>query len=187
MGTFARDIASATRTIGDGREPWRVDPLTRKVFVHSLTAWLEANEAERLRCAFEIEDGPFDDGHDLSADGQAVYALLTAPDVGAAEEALQALPANMLERLAALSPIHYLNDLHAPLIVVLHDRGDQVIPVGESRRLVDAFGGYKGMHYTEMQFSHLDPVKGRLPLHRLVWEFGKFVRAIYPLFRETVG
>ena len=49
MWTFARDIASATRSCGDGREPWRVDPLTRKVFVHSLTAWLEPSEAERLR------------------------------------------------------------------------------------------------------------------------------------------
>jgi hypothetical protein len=46
MWTFARDIASATCSCGDGREPWRVDPLTRKVFVHSLTAWLEPGEFE---------------------------------------------------------------------------------------------------------------------------------------------
>ena len=52
-----------------------------------------------------------------------------------------------------LSPMNYLKDIHAPLIVLLHDRGDQVIPVGESRRLYSALAGHAGVHYTEMQFS----------------------------------
>src|SRR6266487_3847313 len=79
MWTFARDIAGATRSGGNGREPWRVDPLTRKVFVHSMTAVLEPGEAERLRSAFATESGHLD-GRGLSTDGQAVYALLAAPD-----------------------------------------------------------------------------------------------------------
>lgn len=54
METFARDIAAPPRSYGllssdNPREPWRVDPLTRKVFVHSLTAWLEPSEAERVQ------------------------------------------------------------------------------------------------------------------------------------------
>ena len=60
MWTFARDIASATRPCGDGREPWQVDPLTRKVFVHSVIALLEPDEAERLRSAFANEGGHLD-------------------------------------------------------------------------------------------------------------------------------
>ncbi len=40
LWTFAQDIASASRSNGACREPWKVDPLTRKVFVHSMTAWL---------------------------------------------------------------------------------------------------------------------------------------------------
>ncbi|HEV7126848.1 MAG TPA: hypothetical protein VGN32_05335, partial [Ktedonobacterales bacterium] len=79
MWTFAQDIASATRPCGDGREPWRVDPLTRKVFVHSLTALLEPGEAEWLRNVFANESGHLD-RRDLSADGQAVYPLFTALD-----------------------------------------------------------------------------------------------------------
>src|SRR5437763_3427008 len=55
MWPFARDIATATRSCGDVREPWRVDPLTRKVFVHSLPALLRLGEAERLRSAFLTE------------------------------------------------------------------------------------------------------------------------------------
>ena len=186
MWTFARDIASATRPCGDGREPWRVDPLTRKVFVHSLTALLEPGEAERLRSAFATESGHLD-GHGLSTDGQAVYALFTAPDEAEAETALHGLPPIMQERLAALSPMKYLKDLHAPLIVLLHDRGDQVIPVDQSRRLRSALAGHAGVHYTEMLFQHLDPVKGKLPLFRLIRELGKFFRAVYPLFRQAVA
>ncbi len=186
MWTFARDIASATRSCGDGCEPWRVDPLTHKVFVHSLIALLEPGEAERLRSALANEEGHLD-SRGLSAEGQAVYALLTARDADDAETALYCLPPIMQERLAALSPLNYLKNLHAPLIVLLHDRGDQVIPVGESRRLRSALGGHAGVHYTEMLFQHLDPVKGKLPLFRLVQQLGKFFLAVYPLFRQAVA
>lgn len=186
MWTLARDIASATRSSEDGREPWRVDPLTRKVFVHSLTALLEEGEAERLRSAFVPEGGHLDNCG-LSADGQAVYSLLTALSEDAAESALHRLPASMQERLAALSPINYLKDIQSPLIVLLHDRGDEVIPVGESRQLRSALVGHAGVHFTEMQFHHLDPVKGKLPVFRLVRELGKFFGAVYPIFRQAVA
>jgi dienelactone hydrolase len=186
MWRFARDISSATRSCGDGRESWLVDPLTRKVFVHSLTALLEGGEAERFRTAFLNQRG-HPDACGLSADGQAVYSLLTARDEDAAEAALRRLPAIMQERLAALSPMNYLKDIQSPLIVLLHDRGDPVIPVGESRHLRSALAGHAGVHYTEMQFQHLDPVKGKLPLFRLVQELGKFFRAVYPIFRQAVA
>ena len=196
MWTLARDIASDTRSGGEGREPWRVDPLTRKVFVHSLAAWLESGEAKRFRSAFVDGDGPFDD-RGLSAEGRAVHALLAAPDEEQAETALHRLPVPMQEHLGALSPMNCLHDIHAPLIVLLHDRGDQVIPVGESRRLFSALDGragagqagpgQAGVQYTEMEFSHLDPVKGKLPLLRLVRELARFFRAVYPMFRQAVG
>jgi hypothetical protein len=186
MWTFARDIASAIRSCENGREPWQVDPLTRKVFVHSLTAVLEPGEAERLRSAFANQDGHVD-SLSLSADGQAVYALLTAQDADDAETALHRLPAAMQERLVALSPMNYLKDIHAALIVLLHDRGDQVIPVGESRRLRSALAGHANVHYTEMLFQHLDPVKGKLPLFLLAQQLGKFFLAVYPIFRQGVA
>src|SRR5207247_415389 len=176
----------ATRSSGDSREPWRVDPLTRKVFVHTLTDMLEPDEADRLRGAFANEGGHLDE-RGLSAGGRAAHARLTAPDEDAAETALQRLPPVMQEHLAALSPMPYLSDIYSPLIVLLHDRGDQVIPVGESRRLRSALAGRAGVHYTEMLFQHLDPVKGKLPLFRLVQQLGKFFLAVYPLFRQAVA
>jgi hypothetical protein len=186
MWTLARDIASAFRSSGDGHEPWRVDPLTRKVFVHSLIALLEPDEAERFQSAFATEGGDLD-SQGFSEAGQAVYALLTAPTADEAETALHRLPTDTQERLVALSPLHYLKDLQAPLIVLLHDRGDQVIPVGESRRLCSALAGHAGVLYTEMLFQHHDPVKGKLPLFPLVRELGKFFLAVYPVFRQTVA
>jgi hypothetical protein len=184
MWTFARDIASSTRTTENGVEPWRVDQLTRKVFVHSLAASLEDREAALLRDAFSAGARSLDTGG-LSPEGKTIYALLTAGDPAQADAALHALPRDMQERLSALSPGNYLQDLHVPVIVLLHDQGDQVIPVGESRRLVAAWGKRAGLHYTEMQFQHLDPVKGKLPLPRLLRELGKFLRAVYPIFGET--
>jgi hypothetical protein len=186
LWTFARDIASATVSCGDRHEPWQVDPLTRKVFIHSVAALLEPGEAERIRNALDNEGGHLA-GHSLSADGQAVYSLLTALDRDDAEIALRRLPPNMQERLDTLSPMNYLKDICAPLIVLLHDRGDQVIPVGESRRLRSSLAGHAGVHYTEMQFQHLDPVKGKLPLFRLVRELYKFFLAVYPMFRQAVA
>lgn len=186
MWTFARDIASATSSCGDERNPWQVDPLTRKVFVQSVTAVLEPGEAELLRSASTDENGQLT-GSSLSADGQAVYSLLTVQNEDDAETALHGLPPIMQNRLTTLSPVNYLKDIRASLIVLLHDQGDQVIPVGESRRLHSALAGHTGIHYTEMQFSHLDPAKGKLPLFSLVREFGKFFVAVYPLFQQAVA
>ncbi len=49
-----------------------------------------------------------------------------------------------------------------------------------------ALAGRPGVHFTEMQFSHLDPAKGKLPLIHLLREFVKFFRAMYPIFRQSV-
>lgn len=240
LWTFARDIASGSTQSGppgeEERSPrptravWKVDPLTRKVFVHSLTAWLEPGEAARLRAEFAEPEAPVGPEHPpgsgipagytppggseppgdramqgqagqpagsavpergpLSEQGQAIHALLNAPDADAAESALRRLPPAEQERLSAISPLAHLAGLRAPRIVLLHDQGDQVIPVGESRQLVAALAGraalagQEGVQYTEMQFSHLDPVKGKLPFFRLLRELGKFFRAVYPIFRQ---
>lgn len=44
--------------------------------------------------------------------------------------------------------------------------------------------GRAGVHYTELQFQHLDPTK--LPPVRLVRELGKFYLSVYPLFRRAM-
>jgi hypothetical protein len=97
------------------------------------------------------------------------------------------LPPSMLKRLDAMSPERCAREIRAPLIALAHDRGDRVIPVGESRRLVRALGGHPRVRYTESLMSeHLDPTKVRLPPLALGWELIIFVRFIHPLFRQAV-
>jgi hypothetical protein len=94
----------------------------------------------------------------------------------------------MQERLSALSPMSYLGDLHAPLIVFGHDRDDFVIPVSESRRLWSALCGRAGVRYTEFtMFQHVDPTKGKLSLFGFVQQLGKFFLYVYPMFRQAVA
>lgn len=159
MWTLARDIASASRQRDEVREAWDVDPLTRKVYVHSVTALLDHQEAE---------------------------PLLADLDPNQAESALHRLPTRLQERLTALSPMHYLADLRAPLIVLLHDRDDPVLPVSETRQLASALAGRPGVHYTEFTvFKHLDPTRGRPSVPALARELIRFAHAIYPMFRQT--
>jgi hypothetical protein len=187
MWTLARDIASASRSRNGLREPWEVDPLTRKVYVHSITALLDSGEARRLReaCA-DRHDHP--DISSVSEAGRVVLPLLTALDPEEAEDASQRLPVALRERLIAMSPLTYVRDLRAPLIVLLHDRDDPVIPVSETRDLRDALAGRSGVRYTEFTvFRHLDPMKGNPPPVALARELVRFARAIYPLFELAVA
>jgi len=183
MHTFVRDIASASRSTTAGRMPWDVDPLTRRVYVRSVTDVLVAAEAELLRRAFLGGHGDVDADH-LSSDGRRVYELLRASDVRDVDAALEQLPQAMRERLDAMSPLRYLHDVRAPLIVIGHDQDDLVIPIDESRRLRDALVGRGGVEYTEFaMFEHADPTKRHLSPLRMAQQLVKFYRHIYPMFR----
>ena len=185
MWTLARDIASASHELDGERTSWPVDPLTRKVFVHSVTASLEAAETARLRatCA---ERGPVPVMPDLSADGQALLPLLGAVTADEAATALRHLPPPLQQYLDALSPEQAAADIHAPLVVLLHDHDDPVIPVGESRRLRRALPRTTGTRYTEFTvFRHLDPSKGSASKLALTRELLRFARAIYPLYKHV--
>lgn len=187
MRTLARDIAGASTTAGEAVQPWAVDQLTRKVYVRSLTEILEPAEAERLRatCAERAEQPC---PSDLSADGRAVFPLLTSLDRATAQAAVDALPIAMQQRLDAMSPLHIVDAVRAPLLVLAHDRNDQVIPIAESRRLRDACAGHPGLRYTEFaMFKHLDPAQVRLSPLALARELLRFYITLYPIFRQAAG
>ncbi len=157
--TLARDIASASRTRNGMREPWEVDPLTRKVYEQLVTTLLEAPAP-----------------------------LLEQLQPGHAETLLQQLPLPVQEQLCAMSPITYVNAIRAPLIVLLHDRDDPVIPVSESHCLRQALSSHRGLRYTEFTvFKHLDPTKSNPKPLALARELVRFARAIYPLFEQGLG
>ena len=180
-----RKSPTATRPIDGSREPWAVDPLTRKAYVHSLTAHLEPSEAAWLREAMAEPTGQVDSA-ELSSDARVIYPLLTALTLEEAREALDQLPRELRDRLDAMSPLKYLPDLHAPLLVLMHDRDDPVIPIGEAKLLWDALAGRPGVRCTEFtMFKHLDPTKVKLHIPQLLRELGRFYLSLYPMFRQA--
>jgi hypothetical protein len=117
MRSFARDIASASTTRKGIRSNWEVDQLTRKVFVRSLTATLDADEAEQLRSQCAERAGSKAPSR-LSKEGAALYALLTALDDQAASDVIDALPDGIQRRLDQLSPLSYTDQIRAPTILL---------------------------------------------------------------------
>jgi dienelactone hydrolase len=185
MRTLAEDIATATRPVNGIREPWAVDPLTRKVFVHSLTAYLDPTEADRLREAMAEPTGRINP-RELSTEARIVYPLLTALTLEEADQALDELPHGLRDRLDAMSPLSYLPKLKAPLLVLMHDRDDPVIPIAESKLLRGALANWAGLRYTEFtMFKHMDPTKVHLHILPLLRELTRFYRSLYPMFRQA--
>jgi dienelactone hydrolase len=187
MWTLARSIATSTRDNDGHLVEWPVDQLTRKVYVRSLTSLLAPDEAAALRARESDPTTGLDESR-LSTDGRAIATLLRDLDEESAASALDRLPNTMRARLDALSPMNYLDGIHAPLIVFGHDRDDLVIPAGESRQLRAALGERDGVRYTEFgMFQHADPTKRKLPLLSLARELAKFYRYVFPIFHQATG
>jgi dienelactone hydrolase len=185
MRTLTEDIATATKQGESSREPWAVDPLTRKVYVHSLTAHLDQAEACSLREAMTEPTGRVN-ADEFSTGARVIYSLLTRLTPAEVDQALDALPQELRDHLDAMSPLTYLPDLHAPLIVLMHDRDDPVIPISESKLLRDALAGHPGLRYTEFtMFRHMDPTKVHLHILPLLRELTRFYSSLYPMFRQA--
>lgn len=187
MRSLACSIASATTLGTSERVPWNIDQLTRSVYVRSLTHELPFAEAETLRihCA---ERASRQDPGELSEDGALIYPLLGELNPEMAEDAINRLTPAMQQRLDAMSPMTYVVDIRAPLVILAHDRDDQVIPIGESRELRAVLSEREGTRYTEFtMFKHLDPTKVRLPVFALLRELGKFYLSVYPIFSIAVS
>jgi hypothetical protein len=104
------------------------------------------------------------------------------------EIALEGLPQDVSAGLADLSPVNYLEDIHASVIAISHDRDDQVIPVAESRTLRSALQGRPGLHYTEFaMFQHADPTKRKLSPLQLLSQLSKFYLWLHAIFRQAVA
>jgi hypothetical protein len=128
------------------------------------------------------------DADELSADARIIYPLLTALTLEQAKAALDRLPNELRDRLDAMSPLTWLPDLHAPLLVQMHDRDDPVIPIGESKLLWAALAGRPGLRSTEFtMFKHLDPTRVKLHIPQLLRELARFYGSLYPVFRQAVA
>lgn len=90
----------------------------------------------------------------LSAEGRAIYDLLTNRHPGLVDQLFDRLPQKTQEGLRTLSPRTWIDQIKAP-VFIMHDRGDTYIPVTESRKLT---GELENAYYTEFSlFQHVVP------------------------------
>ena len=179
---FFIQIASNSR-ISDGQaEPWAVDKLTRRVFANEIIG-VVTDPAER-----ELLTRRFVDGESAAsvADAAALSQLSERADISrrllegtTPEEAgtlLDRMPADFQQGLQGISPSRHLADVRARLLI-MHDVGDPLIPVGESRRLVATLqeAGRGDLRYTETEiFDHVRPGSDGSP-----WALAKGASKLY--------
>lgn len=182
LRSLALDIGSETTEIDGIRRPWQVDQLSRRVYVRTLTANLEPDEAERLETSW-FERRPLPTAKELSRAGQEVLRVLQTTDRAELERLLDRLPA-LKRQVDAVSPIDIAGEIRANHVSIGHDRDDTVLPFGESQRLYAAMGRRPGVVLTEFHmFQHADPTKRKLGKWRLVVELWKFARFCSPALR----
>lgn len=178
-------MASRSRFYQGQSEPWDPDPLTLRVFVNELVeAQEDPWERELLRDLLvrrvrEGQEVPNSELAGLSSQGQAVYRLSEGTTLEEAETLYQALPIGFRQDMARISPSTYVAGLKARLLI-MHDRDDRLIPVGESRRLAEAVKSRGNFRYTEvLAFRHVRPELGGDP-----WQLA---REGYKLYRHMYG
>ena len=142
---------------GDVRS-WIPDDLTQSTLQDHLVSGLVLRERIAIQEALSL--GGFADITELglSKEGLAVYELLSGTSRDEAKKLLQLIPTQTTRSMVQISPRTYIRYLEAP-VLVMHDRDDRLIPVEESRRLVDQvmqFGDVKYTEYTSI-FSHVSP------------------------------
>jgi hypothetical protein len=132
--------AATTGTLRDGgrTEPWAPDAVTVTVMRKNLIAGVPAAaDRDALWHALVDHTALLAPADALTPAGRAVRDLLTNTDPARVDALLAALPAPQRAELAALSPVHVLGRVHAP-VYLMHDRGDPLLPYVESRRARDA-------------------------------------------------
>lgn len=179
--------AMTTRQIElDGStEPWEPTQNALVWFSQQLINSIEdAETRSSLERAFVSGEplGPEDVGA-LSLQGRFVYEALTNREPQRAGELYQALPENLKQDFALLSPSATLKGLKTA-VYIMHDRNDTYIPYTESRRLAAALAGYPQLHYTEFAlFQHVEPTK-RLELWSFLREIAKLYGHLSLLMQE---
>ncbi len=128
---------AAGQAIAEGSEtPWPVDRLTRQVFDNMLAP--------------------------LSASPAAEALLGGADSITEARERYAELPASFRAEADSISPSRHVAKWSRRTVMrIMHDRGDPLIPVGESRRMVQALQLQRpdvSVYYTETDiFRHVRP------------------------------
>ena len=166
-------LAVATRSLPspDGPVAWEPNDLTLRVAQRMME---ESLEEERARAS----------PADISRYQAAVALLIAGTDPANARRAIADLPPALRDRMARVSPQTYVSDIRAP-VLLMHDRADDLVPVGGSRRLYAALSEQGDVRYTEFSlFRHVDPTRP-LPPWEQARELVKLYRHMYAVLRQA--
>lgn len=173
-------IASETRFYQGQQEHWEVDRLTWLVFANELIESLDNPEERELFTRRFLRNEPVPDERleGLSSQAQIVRRLLEGTTLEEAKALFPRLPGDFRQEMMRVSPSAHIANLEARLLI-MHDQADLLIPVVESRRLVDALGSRGNFIYTETEiFEHVRP--GEVDeIWLLVKEAAKLYRHMY--------
>ncbi|MYC28823.1 MAG: hypothetical protein F4X65_01870 [Chloroflexi bacterium] len=158
---FFVQIASNTKRSGDRVEPWDVDRLTRRVFVNELIEVAPTEQERNVLTRRFVDNAEVSQAEVDGLDGAAKLSrrLLDGTDPAEAELLLNQMPSDFLKELDGISPSNHIENYNNRLLI-MHDVGDPLIPVGESRRLVETLRsqGRQDLRYTETEiFEHVRP------------------------------
>jgi fermentation-respiration switch protein FrsA (DUF1100 family) len=160
--------------------PWQKHADTRYQYERMLFDALE-NEAEHERVADAFtRSAPEPAG--LSPAASAAYQLLTGAPFEGSERLIDQLPPRFLARADRVSPRGQLEGLRAETLVI-HSTSDELIPVEESRRLVEALRTRVPTTHCELSmFEHTD-VAGATRVWTIAREFARLASDLRVLLR----
>ncbi len=131
-------------------------PEAARLFLRANLDLLKKSEDRHALDAWLSEPGP-KPPMGLSPEGKAVMRLVENRDPGQVDGLVQALPADLRQLLARLSPERVIAQIPARLLLV-HGQRDPAVPFTESLRLADAARGRAGTRLVVVGVvAHVEP------------------------------
>ena len=176
-------VASRTTEYEGEYEPWEPYHFTVRVLANELIDTLEGTPDKEVMQRHYLEDqqtGPADLSG-LSPQAMTIARLLDGVEPQEAQRLYATLPEDFRKTMSDMSPSTHIGELRARLLL-MHDRYDELVPVAESRRLLDATRSQNDVRYTEfVAFEHTVPGEGGI-LTRLGQAF-RLYRHMYEVIR----
>jgi pimeloyl-ACP methyl ester carboxylesterase len=121
---------TGTALVAGERISWEADPRAEQVVREQLVAQLPDERRAEVEAALDGAQRP----GELDSGSRAVYELLTNEDPAATFALAESLPAELRDRLAAVSPVTVAHRIDAP-VIAMHSTEDPAIPYAELLRL----------------------------------------------------